>query len=406
MERKLKFFYVVGLCATSYLIYKARQNSQKSKLMLIHKSSRIAKLFNLFSENLMQTYHPTLYLLSGHIQTFLLELINLMINFGKNILKFYKFHYEREVFILSDNGQLAVDHCITSSTGNNKDSIMIVIPGFTSESSDYYIKSFVESFVDEFDVRVLNMRGVGIKLSTPKMISWDSYKDLEEYINKVSFDNPHKKIYAVGFSFGGMLLCRYLGSNPDGVPKNFISGAGVCYPPHMGVTANNVETNYGGIYSKFSARNLKKIFFENTDVIFDINMCKENILMQKENIINDVRKAKIVSEFDSAYTIKFLEFDNVGEYYEKSDLDMYFDKINKPFLSVFTVDDPIIPFETLPLKRIENNKNMVTVVNNNGGHLAFFSGLIPERWISQPVKTFMKTANYLNENNHSHNEVI
>ena len=48
---------------------------------------------------------------------------------------------------------------------------------------------------------------------------------------------------------------------------------------------------------------------------------------------------------------------------------------------------------------------MVTVVNNNGGHLAFFSGLIPQRWISQPVKTFMKTANYLLENYHENKEI-
>jgi predicted alpha/beta-fold hydrolase len=353
----------------------------------------------------MQTYHPTLYLLSGHIQTFLLEFINLVISLGKDVLKIYKFHYEREIFNLSDSGQVAVDHCITSSHTKNKEHILLVVPGFTSESSDYYIKSFVDSFVEDFDVRVINMRGIGIKLATPKMISWDSYKDLEEYIINISKENPHKKIYCVGFSFGGMLLARYLGTNPDAIPKNFIAGAGVCYPPHMGITANNVETNYGGIYSKFSARNLKKIFFENLDVIFNEKLCNKSLLLQKEKIIEEIRKAKVVSEFDNAYTVKFLEMDHVQDYYEKSDLDTYFPRISKPFLSVFTVDDPIVPFETVPLKTMENNKNMVTVVNNNGGHLAFFSGLIPERWISQPVKTFMKTANYLVEN-HDHNEII
>ena len=79
-------------------------------------------------------------------------------------------------------------------------------------------------------------------------------------------------------------------------------------------------------------------------------------------------------------------------------------KISIPFLSVFTLDDPIIPFEKIPLEIIENNKNMVTVVNNTGGHLAFFSGLIPERWISQPVKIFLKTANYLVENYNENDE--
>ena len=406
MERKLKFFYAVGLCATSYLIYKARQNSQKAKIMLIHKNSRIAKLFDLFSENLMQTYHPTLYLLSGHIQTFLLEFINLGISLCQNVLKIFNFHYKREIFKLSDNGMLAIDHCIASKQSSKIiDSILLVIPGYTSESEDYYIKSFVESFVEEYEVRVMSMRGIGVKLNTPRMISLDCVKDLEEYIVHICKENPHKKIFCAGFSFGGMLLARYLGTNPNAVPKNLIAGAGICYPSNMGIAANNTEKNFGGIYSRFSARNLKKIFFENLDVIFDERLCPRKIFLEKENIIRNVKNAQVVSEFDKAYTIKFLEIDSVAEYYGNSDMNIYFDKISKPFLSVFTVDDPIIPFETIPLKEIEKNKNMVTVVNNNGGHLAFFSGLIPERWISQPVKTFMKTANYILENHQIHESI-
>lgn len=404
MEKKLKFFYVVGLCATSYLIYKARQNSLKTKYMLIHKHSRIAKLFNLFSDNLIQSYQPTLYLLSGHIQTLLLEFISLGINLLRNFLKYYKFTYEREVFKLSDNGLLAIDNCVTSSI-KKKDQILIILPGYTSSSEDYYINEFADNFVDEFDVKILHSRGVLIKLSTPKMLSWDSYKDIEEYINYISSENPDKKIYCVGFSFGGMILARYLGTNPDAVPKNFIAGTGICYPTNMGITSKNCEVTFGGIYSKFSARNLKKIFFDNLDTIFNKDLCNENLLLEKDKIIKEVKNSRYVSDFDTAYTIKFLEFNNVQEYYERSILNNYIEKISKPFLSVFTIDDPIIPFDKIPFNIFETNKNMVTVVNNNGGHLAFFSGLIPQRWISQPVKTFMKTANYLLENYHENKEI-
>jgi len=405
MERKLKFFYVVGLCATSYLIFKARQNSQKSKLVLLHKNSRIAKLFNLFSDNLVQSYHPTLYLLSGHIQTALLEFINVGISMFRNILNIYNFHYEREIFKLSDNGTIAIDHCQTSSSSIRKnDQILLVLPGYTSNSEDYYIKSFVESLVDDFEVKVMHMRGIGIKLSTPKMMSWDSFKDLEEYLQHLGNQYPDKKIYCVGFSFGGMLLARYLGTRGEDVPKNFIAGAGICYPPHMGITASFTEKNYGGIYSMICTRNLRKIFNENVDVIFNEKLCPKSILIDKDKIIQDIQKAKFVTEFDNSYTTRFLELENANEYYEKSDLKDLFANISKPFLSVFTIDDPIIPFDTVPLKTMENNKNMVTLVNNNGGHLAFFSGLIPERWISLPVKTFMKTANYLVD--HEHSEII
>jgi len=48
---------------------------------------------------------------------------------------------------------------------------------------------------------------------------------------------------------------------------------------------------------------------------------------------------------------------------------------------------------------MENNQNLVSVASSNGGHLAFFSGIIPERWISTPIKTFIKATEYFVENN-------
>jgi len=158
MERKLKFFYLVGIFTTSILLYKIRKNSNQCKYTLLYKKSKIAKLFNLFSDNLTNSYSPTIYLGSGHIQTFLLELINIIIGFIKKFMKFYQYTYKREIFILSDGGVVGVDHCVQNNPCENTDKIVIIIPGYTSNSEDYYIKSFSESFINEFEVRVLNMR--------------------------------------------------------------------------------------------------------------------------------------------------------------------------------------------------------------------------------------------------------
>jgi predicted alpha/beta-fold hydrolase len=105
---------------------------------------------------------------------------------------------------------MAIDHCLTySSLIRKNDQILLVLQGYTSNSEDYYIKSFVECLVDDFELKVMHMRGIGIKLSTPEMMFWDSFKDLEEYLQLLGNLYPYKKIYFVGFSFGGMLLAGY-----------------------------------------------------------------------------------------------------------------------------------------------------------------------------------------------------
>jgi len=340
-------------------------------------------------------------LVGGHLQTFLLEFANILINICNNFFKYYKFAYRREIFHLSDGGEIAIDHCVptTSPKNNIVNKILLVIPGYTSNSEDYYLKSFAENFIEDFDVKIMNFRGFGgLKLKTPKMVCIDSFKDVNEYLKKLSIENINNKIYCVGFSFGGMMLARIFGKDANILPGNIVAGAGICYPYHLGQTAKYCEKNAGGIYSKFSFKNIKQCFFENIDTIFNEKHTSKRMLDNKENIINVMKNECLCSDFDRIFSVNEMDLIDLEDYYEQSRLDSYVPNIKKPFLSIFTRDDPIVPFDLLPFKQMENNKNLVTVVNNSGGHLGFFSGMIPERWISQPVKTFIKSVDYLAEN--------
>jgi len=271
-------------------------------------------------------------------------------------MKFYQYTYKREIFKLSDGGVLGVDHCVPNEPCEKTDKIVIIIPGYTSNSEDYYIKSFSESFINEFEVRVLNMRGMSEKLTTPMMVSWKCYTDVGEYISKICLENPHKKVYSIGFSLGGMLLCRYLGTEPDIIPKNFICGAGICYPTNLQDAARKCEENFRGIYSKIAVRNIKSCFFENIDVIFSDKLVSQHILEQKDTIIQNVRNAKFVSEFDEAYTRRALEYDNLISFYRESNISYHIMNIKKPFFSIFTIDDPIIPLR-MPSAKIDGKQS-------------------------------------------------
>lgn len=400
----MKFLYALGLVVSSYFLYKYKQKSQK--LLLVHSNNRLSRLFHLINLKFFEDFRPYLFLFSGHVQTFLVELCGIIIRILKKIFRFYKFKYEREIFCLTDGAKLAVDHArrrnrkkVNSDLKENKirDKILIILPGVTSTSDDYYIKSFVEDFLEEFDCRVINARGFGgIKLYSPLMISSRCYVDVAEYIVKVCNDNPDKKIFGVGFSFGGMLLARALGSCPDKIPLNFYAGCGICYPNCLESCVNFAENKMYGIYSKPSCNNAKKIFFDNVDIIFHENNI--HFIKDKEAIIKEVTGCQVLSDFDKAWTVRSLGLNHIDEYYKDSKMDQYIKDIKVPFLSMFSEDDPIIPIISVPFKALQDNPNTVTVVTQYGGHLGFFGGLfLPQRVLDQPIKSFMKTVEILRD---------
>ena len=400
----MKFIYVVGLAVASYMLYKYKQKAQK--LLMVHSNNRLSRLFHLINQKLFENFKPSFFLFSGHAQTFFLELAQLIVTLFKKVFKFYSFKYDRRIFTLSDGCKIAVDHARKTKLSRKfkeYDKILVVLPGVTSTSDDYYVKAFIEDFCDEFDCRIINARGFGgIALYSPKMISSECYLDVKEYIEHVSKEYPNKKIFGVGFSMGGMLLARYLGSVGDKVPVNFHAGCGLCYPCCLEQTKNYAEVHFNGLYSKVSLNNVKTTFFNNLDVIFHekFHSAKgtENVFLEKEQILKEVDSCKLLSEFDKVYTTRVLGLNNVSEYYANSRLENYLGNIKVPFLSIFSEDDPIIPIHSIPFKSLQANPYTVTVVTQHGGHLGFFGGLlIPERIIEQPFRTFMKTVEILKE---------
>lgn len=384
-----------------YFIYRRiAKRSQRNHLTIMHSYTKISQIFKMITDNFLESNASEL-LYPGHVQTLLLELIDRILKVLKGCCKISSNLkiLKTEIFEISDGGTVTVDHFTKKESYSiNNDRILLVIPGFTSNSDEYYIKSFVDDFAEVFDCQVLNIRGFsGIKLTSPHMISTHCYRDVREYIEYLCKSNPEKRIFAVGFSFGGMLLIRSIGSNNETLPKNLIGGCGICYPSCLGTVKLHVGKQLNGFYSKFSARRLKQCFLENAEIIFGENNNDLTIYNDKNKIIEEINAVNHVHEFDHIYTTKVLRYDSVESYYHDSRVHDYLQNINIPFLSVFTKDDPIIPHEAIPFDILQSNNNLTTIISNKGGHMGFFTGILPKRWIDVPIKTFFKTVELLHE---------
>lgn len=395
----MKFFYALGFFVSSYVLYKYRNKQREANLLVIHSNSKLAKFFKLITDHFLEDYTQSFWMYTGHAQTLLVELMDVFIKMVRQYFKYFKFKYRQEVFHFSDGGKTVVDIATTKKHESDKNKILLVIPGFTSTSEEFYMQHVMEDFVEEFECRVLNTRGFGgIKLTTPHMINSHCYKDVREYIMYLAREYPDKKLFAIGFSYGGMLLARCLGTEPEKLPKNLVSGCGICYPICLSATRDYVEKSetIRSFYSRFMAKSLKKAFLQNVDVIFSEStsnkICHQNLIDNKIEIIDTINKLTYVSEFDTVYTCKILNFPTLQHYYKDANIIRFIEKIKIPFLSIFSKDDPVIPYEAIPLKIYQNNPHLVTIISPKGGHLGFFKGFIPQRWIDIPIKTFIKTV--------------
>lgn len=80
----------------------------------------------------------------------------------------YKHKIDREIFELSDGGNLALDWILCQETTNNQKTVnssnkplLAVIPGVTGDASKLYMISIIqESFKNGYDVVVINYRGL------------------------------------------------------------------------------------------------------------------------------------------------------------------------------------------------------------------------------------------------------
>jgi predicted alpha/beta-fold hydrolase len=404
----VRIMYAIGFIISSYMLYKYNKTTLERKIFsFISSNSKFSKF--LINEKVLDSYCPTFYLFSGHAHTFLLEVCQRFFRLLVRLIQVYKYKFHRKLFRLSDGGQVGVDHCITKNTQNLK-KILLIIPGYTSSSEDDYIRGFLDNFVDNFDCRVMNHRGFGgVNLSSAVPISTYEVNDIEEYVKHISQEG--KKIFLVGFSFGGMLLTRYLGRNPESIPECVIGGSGVCYPTNLTKVQSHCESQLGGFYSRTIAKDLKSYLERNFDTLSKskksapelTNIENEQFKNEKRNKIS---KIEYVSDFDAVFTYQALGFNSLEDYLNDSDLEQYIAKIQHPYLSIFTEDDPIIPVQHVPVKTYENNPNLVTAICKEGGHLAFFSGIIPQRWICTPIKSFLNLIEFQHDSKTSYNKNV
>ncbi|CAL8086993.1 unnamed protein product [Orchesella dallaii] len=341
--------------ATYYTFYA----SQKPKVF-----ASSPKLKNFLDEHvqvLKERFWPSLLFLEGRLQT--------IFSLSMRVTSPSKLEYRREIFKLSDGGEVALDYMEVERT-SERPFMVLFLPGLTSSSQTSYVRTLVQTLNESgASVVVFNNRGNGgVTFKTPKTYSASYIGDLEEVIAHLKLKFPETRFLGLGTSLGGMVLAKYLVSKPLEAKSNFECALLLCIAWDCVHGSDNLEKPFINKYviNTELARGLRRLAkkfmdnFPNVALKFDPKLALS---------------AKTVREFDTAVTAPQFGFPNVLEYYKSATTSGHIHKFSIPVFALSAEDDPMQPGHLLPTEEaLAENSKLALITTARGGHLGYLEG--------------------------------
>ncbi|KAL0124745.1 hypothetical protein PUN28_006536 [Cardiocondyla obscurior] len=351
-------FYYGALLAIGFCVYYLCEVVKKPLLVCAQGP------FRTFLEDniplVQNKFWPTLWCFESRAQTIIASILR------SRLLPHVQ--YRREIFALSDGGEVALDWAEKDCSVTSP--IVIILPGLTGGSQAEYVKCLV-SVAKKNGIRcvIFNNRGLGgLELKTPRTYNAANFDDLSEIIEHVKKLHPFAPLGATGISMGGLILGNYLAQKGQTARTKLRACLIISVPWNVFAAMKSTEENYFNLMlNKYLLNNLcRTIQRHHTSDIGPFNVDIDTVL-----------KSQTIREFDSNFTTRHFGYKNVDEYYSNATLHDKLHLIQVPTLCLSAADDPFQPLQAIPLKEISETKNVAVVVTSRGGHIGFLEGVWP-----------------------------
>ena len=189
----------------------------------------------------------------------------------------------------------------------------------------------------------------------------------------------------LGTSMGAGLLLKYAAKAGQNCVLRGIAAAGT---PFDYAIIRQVLQNwwpYFGYSDQFIIAQVKERFYAAQPEL--ITMKDE--LHEKGINLEEVANSKTSKEFDTKFTIRVCGYESTEEYYNDASVVHALHKIQVPVLALSSKDDPIVSSKCIPYEKVRGNPNIVLAVTELGGHIGWYTGVVPERWYAKPCLEFL-----------------
>eukprot|EP00873_Tetraselmis_striata_P040455 jgi/Tetstr1/460719/TSEL_005906.t1 len=327
---------------------------------------------------LTDTYRVSMWMRNKHVETIFAALFRHIFLSIEHYVR-----YERQELKLPDGGLVSLDWLAgeTVNTLPRSAPVLILLPSLIAGSQNVYIAA-VARRAARAGIRpvVLNSRGcAGTPVITPKIYSASATGDLRAMVKHVAEAWPAAPLLGAGWGIGANILLCYLGEEGDAAPlRAAISLANLFDLPAVD---NNLKDGFHRtVYNHHYAKEMVDVVRRNVETF-----------NHKEGLdVVTTLEATSIREFDEAITVPCFGWNSVDEYYAASSSAASIPHIKIPTLCIQAVNDPIVPFEAVPVDAIEANENCILVATPFGGHVGWTpTGVFGEPWTAAGIVQYL-----------------
>ena len=211
-----------------------------------------------------------------------------------------------------------------------------------------------------WDVLAWNCRSCSGEMNrTRKLYSHGQSEDLETVVNHALASRGYDRIVLVGYSMGGNLTLKYLGTMARNRPPQVTHGVAFSAPCFIEHSVDSLERRDNFIYKRKFFRSLSaKVIAKEKQFpgIVDIDA---------------LRSVRVWRDFDRAFSAVIGGYTNLQAYYDYLSSGNYVAETTAPVLLVNALNDPIIPEACTPVDLGKKHPLITVEQPNRGGHVGF-----------------------------------
>ena len=321
----------------------------------------------------MADFKPAPWCINGHMHTICASLF----------FKSADIEFERKKIDTPDGDFLDLD-CIHTSPNAP---VLILLHGLEGSSERYYIQNLAKQISSYgYNVVAMNFRSCGGEMNKARRFYHSGeYEDLDTVCRWVKKKYADSHQVAAGFSLGGSVLLNYLYKFGDESLIDAFAAVSVPYDLYRG--SINLQKGFNRLY----------------DYQFLVPL--RDKLQRKKETFGDLPdfNGSTLFEFDDQVTAPVHGFKDAEDYYKQCSSAFFLDSISKPGLLIHSREDPLCPFDYIPMASIDHNPNLTTCFTERGGHVGYWS--MPPGWIERTISRYFNQVLGVQENADSLNDI-
>lgn len=261
--------------------------------------------------------------------------------------------------------------------------VLVICHGLEGSSRAPYVRGLVALAVASgLSALALNFRGCS---GEPNRLARNYHSgetgDLAHVVDRLVAEQPTRPVLLAGFSLGGNVVAKWLGERGDDLPAAVCGAAVISVPFDLERSARAMDGPgfWNLVYRERFMRRLRAKAAEKARRFpgaFDAAAAA---------------RARGFAEFDGAVTAPVFGFASAEDYWRRSSSGPLLGGVRRPLLALSSLDDPIVPAETIPVEAVRANPAVTLETTRAGGHVAFVAGspFWPSFWAERRAVEFL-----------------